>query len=520
MTKYIVLILLTLSISVQAREVSFSWEPMDGAQQYEIQLSASEDFTTPLKVQKLDSPAFSATLDPGKYFYRVRVIDKANHPGKWSNVAPVIVAPPAPDLIKPDSGYETSYYEHRPEIEFGWKAVDLTTMYEIVVKDSTGTEVVRTTLDKTTLKQSLPGGEYQWQVRSVGKSPIPGRNSAADIPSEFSKPWTFKIKKNELDKPVLKTPADKAKVSNHDPIDFTWSQDSHSHFADLKIEELNTDKGENYIFPKLKDQSYKKTIEKGGTYRWSVLAKEDADTPGVSSETREFQVVEDPLFAGNYELELNMSYGTDTYLTTSSLQTMTSSSIEQQSFSAGMHYGLSAGYYVFRSLGFFVSAREAPVTVESLSTAQKELDGQLRLRFGANGFFQEFWFGYRSMDIIEAENNPTSQAMDISTTGPLGGTRISVEINPRLKIQGTGYYYKPLSYSSAQQANLGPFNADVMGGSFGVKWNFKGRWWLGYRYAIERVNAQLTAPLSPPYDNASWGLFRNEPVYLSISYER
>jgi len=503
-----------------AREVSFSWEPMEGAQQYEIQLSNSEDFTKPLKAQTLDAPNFSATLDPGKYFYRVRVIDKAKHPGKWSNTAPVTVAPPAPELIKPPQAYETSYYEHKPEIEFTWKAIDLTATYEIIIKDSTGTEVINTTSDKASFKASLPGGDYQWQVRSLGKSPIPGRSSAEEIPSDFAKPWTFKIKKNEMEKPVLITPLEGAKLSNHDPIKFTWTQDSHAHFADINIEQLNSDKPNNLSFKKITEKEFKKVIEKGGTYRWSVTAKEEADTTGETSETREFQVLEDPLFAGNYELELNMSYGYGSYQTDSSLQTFSVAQIHQKSYGAGMRYGLSAGYYVFRSMGFFISAREGSETIENLSPVEKELDGQVRFRFGANGFFQEFWFGYRQMDIVEAENTPVANAIDINTTGPLVGTRVSAEVNPRIKIQATAFYYKPINASSSQQTVLGPFNADVVGGSLGVKWNFKNRFWLGYRFAIERVAATLVAPLSPPYINSTWGQYRTEPIFLSISYER
>jgi len=504
-----------------AREVSFSWEPMEGAIGYEIQVSKTDDFKTPFLTQKLQTPSFSSPMEPGKYFYRVRVIDQAQHPGKWSNAAPVTIASPAPELITPASGFETSYYERVPEIAFTWKSVDITASYEIVIIDSAGTEIVRTTADKSDYKGSLPGGEYQWQVRSLGKSPIPGREgSVEEVPSEYSKPWHFKIIKNNLDKPTLIAPLNGAKLFNRSPINFSWNQDPHTHFADVNIEELDVDKPENLKFDKIADKEVKKSIEKPGHYRWSVTSKEEATTPGVTSETREFNILEDPLFAGNYELELNTSYSNDVYLTNSSLQIQTPQQVGQQSSSYGMHYGLSLGYYIFRGFGFFVSAREAPLLTENLNTAQKELDGQMRFRYGANGFFQEFWFGYRQMDIIEAENTPVSQAVDLNTTGPLFGTRISVELSSRLKIQGTGFYYKPLTFSSPQIATLGPTNADVMGGSLGLKWNFSGRFWAGYRFAIERVNAQMGMPLTPPYVNSTWGLFRTEPIFLSISYER
>jgi len=502
-----------------AREVSFSWEPMEGATGYEIQVSKSEDFKVPYLTQKLEQPTFTSSMEPGKYFYRVRVIDQEQHPGKWSDAAPVKVASPAPELQKPVSGYETSYYEHPPEIDFGWKIADLTALYEIEIVDGAGQEVLHTTVDSNQLKHSLPEGDYQWQVRSLGKSPIPGREGSEDIPSDYSKPWHFKITKNKIDKPELITPTAGAKLFNRTPINFSWSQDAHTHFTDVNVEELDVDKASRLKFDNISGKDVKKSIEKPGHYRWSVTTKEEATSPGVTSETRDFYVLEDPLFAGNYELELNMSYGSDLYQTNSSLQTLTPTQIGQQSTASGMHYGLSLGYYVFRSLGFFVAARESSYSTENLTSQQTELDGQMRLRFGANGFFQEFWFGYRQMDILEAENNPTSKAMDLSTTGPLFGTRIGVDVTSRWKIVATGYYYKPLTFSSAQVSTLGPTNADVMGGSLGLKWNFSGHWWAGYKYAIERITGQMGAPLTPPYVNSSWGMSRVEPIYLSISFE-
>jgi hypothetical protein len=117
-------------------------------------------------------------------------------------------------------------------------------------------------------------------------------------------------------------------------------------------------------------------------------------------------------------------------------------------------------------------------------------------------------------------NIATSRAIDFLTTGPLFGTRIGIDLPNKLKLVGTGFYYKPLSFNSPQLATLGPTNADVFGGSVGLKWNFSGQWWLGYRYALEYVTGQMGLPLTPPYVNSSWGMTRAEPFFLSISFEK
>ena len=418
------------SSATYARDVSFSWEPMDGALTYEIQVSNSKDFTTPIAAQKLKTPTFSTALNPGKYFYRVRVIDSGNHEGKWSEPAPVNVGSNPPDLLRPAADLQLSYFDRPPEVSFQWKPIDLTAVYEIVIRDSAGTEIFHTTQDKTSYKAVLSKGEYKWQVRSVGKSPIPGRQETEDVPSEFTPERALKVTKNDVTKPILKTPADGAKLVSQSPVIFSWTQDPHTHFADIQIDKLDEEKEKKspLKFENIKENSYSKKIEIPGHYQWSLLAKEDATSPGIESDTRQFTILDDPLFAGNYELEASLAYLNDVYLTNSSLQNLSPTQINQQSTSYGMQYGLSGGYYVFRSLGFFISIKEAPLSLENASTTQNELDGTLRLRYGANGFFQEFWFGYRKMDILEAENSPTSNTIDFVTTGPLVGSRISAEV--------------------------------------------------------------------------------------------
>jgi hypothetical protein len=491
---------------------------MEGATAYEIQVSRTKDFSKPLSTQRLKTPDFSTSLAPGKYFYRVRVVDTSNHPGKWTSPAPLKVANPPPDLISPADGFEAAYFDRPAEVIFKWKPSDLTAVYEIVIHDSSGTEVFHTTQDKTEYKANLPKGEYQWQVRTLGRSPIPGQTATDDVPSDFTKARVVKVKRNDLEKPTLISPVSGAHLTSQNSVDFSWKQDAHTHFADVDVEKLDGGKGDFKKIENVEGTSVSRKIEIPGDYRWSVTAKEEKTSPGITSDTRDFSILKDPLFAGNYELEVSTAYVTDVYQTNSSLQIQTPTQTQQQSTASGMRYGFSLGYYVFRSLGFFVSAQEGGLSLENTNSGPNEIDGTLRLRYGANGFFQEFWFGYREMDIMEAENTPRSQTIDFSTTGPLVGTRLSADVNSRIKIQATAYYYRPLSEN--QTMNYGPFNADVAGGSLGIKYNVRGQFWVGYRYAIERVNAQVVGLLSPPYINSSWGQIRNEPIYLSVSFER
>ena len=123
-------------------------------------------------------------------------------------------------------------------------------------------------------------------------------------------------------------------------------------------------------------------MKEPGEYKWYVTTKEAKNTPGVTSDTWDFEIRDDVLSRGNYELEFSVSpVGTDLYTTSSARQTGGSSFISQQSSSSGTFVGFLGGYYPLQSLGFFASVRTASMGVENLNAYQQEDDFTLRLRF-------------------------------------------------------------------------------------------------------------------------------------------
>ncbi len=80
-----------LRIFIDTRTPEFTWQPVENASYYKIQISKSSLFDT--FVQKTtvyagDDPVsyVAATLPNGKYYWRVRAFDSSNGKGPWSVV--------------------------------------------------------------------------------------------------------------------------------------------------------------------------------------------------------------------------------------------------------------------------------------------------------------------------------------------------------------------------------------------------------------------------------------------------
>ncbi|MCC6277192.1 MAG: hypothetical protein IT289_04675 [Oligoflexia bacterium] len=502
-------ILLNIS-TAHAREVEFSWAPMEGATKYEIQIDDNGGFQKPRVSMQTEKPLISTNLEVGKYFYRVRVIPNQGRPGKWSKPAEVLVSPYAPELEEPQESFETSYFEILPKINFKWKTPGKELEYEILITRATGQKILEErTKEPTFVTEKLEEGDYHWMVRAVSNKTL----ASTYTPHRF-----FRIVKKPLAKPKLILPPQDGMSAAYRPIDFKWEKDPNTHFTDLYLEKLTGRQGEKPYKKKIDNltkSEFQAPYAEPGKYRWSVITKEGKDTPGVKSEIADFEVRDDVMSAGNYELEFSTSYVDDLYTTTSSRQTAGASRISQQSSAISQFYGFSAGYYLFQSLGFYFSTRTGRTSVENYGDLSQETDLTLRLRFGSKGFNQEFWFGYRIMDIIAVEKDPALLTTNFSTNGGLVGTRMNATVADGWKAFLTAYYFKPTADIYGHSGLV----ADVYGGSLGVKWNFAYQFWVGYRFGMSRVTGIYTTPGQPTNVNSQWTQYRLEPAYFSISFE-
>ena len=78
------LLLLLFPFLLDARDFRFSWQAVQGAAGYEIQLSDALDFAGTILQMVSYDPSTELKLEPGLFFWRVRAFDREGRRGHWS----------------------------------------------------------------------------------------------------------------------------------------------------------------------------------------------------------------------------------------------------------------------------------------------------------------------------------------------------------------------------------------------------------------------------------------------------
>lgn len=79
---------------------AFAWTPVAGAASYDLEIDHRNDFSNPdIKLHGAENKA-TATLKPGKYFWRIRALEADGQAGAWSRPGPLIMPPEAPSDIR------------------------------------------------------------------------------------------------------------------------------------------------------------------------------------------------------------------------------------------------------------------------------------------------------------------------------------------------------------------------------------------------------------------------------------
>ena len=100
-----------LWISITWATPTFSWDMVEGANSYRLQVSADSDFGSAVidQVTSMTSYTPSATLAPGNYFWRVQVIRYDGIVNGWSPVEKFSLTLPTPTGLSPDDSTIVHY---------------------------------------------------------------------------------------------------------------------------------------------------------------------------------------------------------------------------------------------------------------------------------------------------------------------------------------------------------------------------------------------------------------------------
>lgn len=272
---------------------TFSWEKMEGAKQYRLQIRTPE-FENPVSVTydtTVTKTTLNLLLESGMYEYTLIALNNGFESlpaGPFVITADTIQGGQSEiNLTAPNSN---DFYNDSFEGPFTWSAVPNAATYEFSLREGTNfgtgsivhSENNITTTSLTIQGLSLETGEYVWGVSAI----FPNGNTTAI----FTK--TFKVDATPPPVPSLVSPNDQATVLA--PITFTWSNPQDVGTVQSPVSsliEISSDPNFNTILEDetTTDESYEtSSILQVGTYFWRVRAFDEAGNQGDYSVVREF----------------------------------------------------------------------------------------------------------------------------------------------------------------------------------------------------------------------------------------
>lgn len=198
------------AFSQDTRWIDLEWEAVPEARGYEIELFQEVDGKNlPRGKYKTDEAAWSHAVPPGRYFLRLRSVDRRGVPGEWSANIPLKVRMQNPLLLRPVPDDKVS----DPLVSFEWGPVEGASSYQLIVKSNN--EVIHNaqTSEQKASVYIDDLGDVQWTTIALEKDEE--SRSPDEIPAGAFK--KFKRVGGLLDAPVVS-------LALNDKVNFTWDQ--------------------------------------------------------------------------------------------------------------------------------------------------------------------------------------------------------------------------------------------------------------------------------------------------------
>ncbi len=180
------LLLPFMSWSQDSRWIDLEWDLIAGARDYEIELfEVEEDKNLPRGKYKTDETRWSHSVPPGKYFLRLRSIDKRGVPGEWSADIPLKVRMQNPLMLRPVPGGKLS----DAQVDFEWGPIAGAFQYQLVARNKA--KVVLHNSVTPDLKYSVyltDLGEVEWATFALEKDEE--AKLLSDLPDSAFKSFT------------------------------------------------------------------------------------------------------------------------------------------------------------------------------------------------------------------------------------------------------------------------------------------------------------------------------------------
>lgn len=154
-----------------SRWIDLEWEQVADAREYEIELFQEEEGKVlPRGKYKTESPQWSHAVPPGRYFIRLRSMDKRGVPGEWSQNIPLKVRMQNPLQLRPSAKDKIS----DGLVNFEWGPIAGASNYQLIVRN-TDKDVIHNAVlpDQKSPVYIEKLGDVTWAVLALEKDEEP-----------------------------------------------------------------------------------------------------------------------------------------------------------------------------------------------------------------------------------------------------------------------------------------------------------------------------------------------------------
>ena len=269
---------------INASEISFRWEFINGATEYEIQI-ADPDFDDPNQIvvsELTQDNFFNFSLPEGDYEWRLRGVNSNYHTPFSRNSFTVKndqeFSARRVNLIMPSDDLITNQYAQR----FKWDTISGASVYRFQLI-SDGVVVDEQATSSSSVNLNLPNGSFEWKVRAE-----------SNTQNTFYSERNILIDTISPNRPQLLKPEDSLSLSNN-TVNFEWDDSgTNTEMLSSEIDSIyvykDMDLQEEVLRAEGINKAYSEILDRNETYYWFVISFDLAGNRSEESEVRSFKI--------------------------------------------------------------------------------------------------------------------------------------------------------------------------------------------------------------------------------------